>query len=56
MSTDERKAALGDKIFEYIASVQAAPQDPVTIDFVMNGNMWEPTEESKTKLQSLFTF
>lgn len=56
MSTDERKAALGDKIFEYIASVQAAPQDPVTIDFVMNGNMWEPTEESKTRLQSLFTF
>ncbi len=56
MSQDERKTAVSDKIFEYISSVEAAPQDPVTIDFVLNGNTWELTDESTARMQSLFTF
>ncbi len=56
MSQDERKTAVSDRIFEYIESVEAAPQEPVTLEFVLNGNTWEPTEASATRLQSLFTF
>lgn len=56
MSQDEIKTLISDKLFEYINSVQAAPQDPVTIDFVMNGNVWELTDESETRMESLFTF
>lgn len=56
MSLDERKAALGDKIFEYIASVPAAAQEPVVVEFVMNGNIWELTDASQQRMQSLFTF
>ncbi|MCI9129691.1 MAG: hypothetical protein HFJ65_05230 [Eggerthellaceae bacterium] len=56
MSLDERKAAVSGKIMEYIASVPAAPQDPVTLEFVLNGNQWEPTDTTTMKLQNLFTF
>ncbi len=56
MSQDERKAQVSDKIFEYINSVEAAAQDPITIDFVLNGNIWEPTEESQLRMANLFTF
>lgn len=56
MSLDERKAAVSDKLFEYIESVPAAAQDPISIDFVLNGDTWEPTEESTARLQNLFTF
>lgn len=56
MSMDERKALISEKIFEYINSVEAAPQDPVTIDFVMNGNTWELTDDSELRMKSLFTF
>lgn len=56
MSLEERKAAVSDRIFQYIESVEAAPQDPVTLDFVLNGNAWEPTEASEARLQTLFTF
>lgn len=56
MDIEARKAQISDKIFEYIESVQAAPQDPVTIDLVLNGNMWELTDESEAKMENLFTF
>lgn len=56
MSMDERKALISDKIFEYINSVDAAPQDPITIDFVLNGNTWELTDASELRMQNLFTF
>ncbi len=56
MTDDERKAAVGEKIFEYIESVPSAPQDPVELEFVMEGNMWNLTDDSKTKMESLFTF
>lgn len=56
MSMDEKKSAVADKIYEYIASVPAEPQDPVTIDFVLNGDTWELTETSKMTVANLFTF
>ena len=56
MSYDELKQAVSDRIFEYIASVPAAAQDPVTIHLELNGDTWELTPESEQRMETLFTF
>ena len=52
MSTDEIYAWTGEKIMEYINAAPVETREPVTIDYELNGNTWEPTADSQTKLES----
>lgn len=56
MSYSERQTAISDKMFEYIASVEAAPQDPVTLNLVLKDKVWDLAPESAATVQNLFTF
>lgn len=56
MSYNERRAAISDKMLEYIASVPAAPQNPVTLNLVLKDNVWDLAPESAETVQNLFTF
>lgn len=56
LSYSERQAAISDKIFEYIESVPAAPQDPVTLNLVLKDKVWDLAPESAATVQNLFTF
>ena len=37
---------------EYINAAPVETHEPVTIDYELNGNTWEPTADSQTKLES----
>lgn len=52
MTTDEIYAWTGEKIMEYINNAPVETHDPVTIDYELNGNTWEPTADSQVKLEN----
>lgn len=52
MSTDEIYAWTGEKIMEYINNAPVETHEPVTIDYELNGNTWEPTADSQSKLEN----
>ena len=52
MSTDELYAWVGTKMMDYISNAPIETREPITIEYVKNGNTWEPTAASQTAMQS----
>lgn len=52
MSTEEIKQWAGDKIMETIQGLPVVTHEPVTLEYELNGNTWEPAPGTEQKLQS----
>lgn len=50
--TDELYAKAGAKIMEVIQNAPVVTHDPITLEYVRNGNTWEPTAGAESELYS----
>lgn len=48
MSQSEIMAWVGQQLMEKINAMPVVTHDPITIEYVLNGNTWEPTEDAET--------
>lgn len=54
MSTDELTKLYGQKIMEAMDQMEVTTSDPITIEYELKGNTWEPTEESTDLFSDVF--
>ncbi len=52
MTPDEIKQWAGNKIMETIQAAPVETHEPITIEYVRNGNTWEPAPGAEQELQS----